>query len=314
MTPVVIALIVLLCAVVCAGVGYGIFLAVHMSRSQRAVLFSVDNELDGRPGDRPVKLEVEPTVEPPDDVTPHRFDFAAARVCGQLVARLQLVFRQGYGGQKLRSPAPLMVHTELTFQGQLIGAVFAGPHRLWVAFRGTTTDEEWRRDFQFLHRTTHFPRQMYGAPCHAGFVSVFEELRPQLAPVLREARSVPVFTGHSLGAALATLCWLEWGGVAYVFGSPRVCATLPEVPGLFRVVNDDDPVVQLPLSVMWNRAKPEEPFQYQHGGEEWRFRSADLQRASLTNAHLMPVYLAALERPGVFLARGLHEKKKLCRD
>ena len=83
--------------------------------------------------------------------------------------------------------------------------------------------------------------------------------------------SAPVyFTGHSLGAALATISVARFQGVncaLYTFGSPRVGddrfvrAVLQKTPKVFRFINCQDIVTQIPPEVALKNY-------YRHVGEE----------------------------------------------
>jgi triacylglycerol lipase len=89
---------------------------------------------------------------------------------------------------------------------------------------------------------------------HEGFELAIEAVWPQIAPVLATINVPLFFTGHSLGAALATLAATRLAPRAvYTFGSPRVgnaefAKTLKDVP-IFRVVDDTDEVTHLPPPV-----------------------------------------------------------------
>ena len=90
---------------------------------------------------------------------------------------------------------------------------------------------------------------------HAGFTealdSVWREIDAALAPL-----NCPIFyTGHSLGAALATLAAARHAPSAlYTFGSPRVgnqafIALLCNVP-IYRIVDDEDVVMTVPSEAL----------------------------------------------------------------
>jgi hypothetical protein len=91
-----------------------------------------------------------------------------------------------------------------------------------VVFRGSTTAEDWMRDFFAIpHRFTAHPQL---GDVHAGFMVGLDDAFAHLAPRLR--RSVYV-AGHSLGAARASLfCGLLCAAgrppaARVVFGEPR---------------------------------------------------------------------------------------------
>ncbi len=132
-----------------------------------------------------------------------------------------------------------------------------------------------------------------GGRVHQGFAgaleSVWQPLQAYLASLRREA---VWFTGHSLGAALATLAAARWkslggdvGGV-YTIGSPRVgdgefADTFePALAGrCFRYVNGNDGVTQVPF-------------------EAWGYRHVGLQ-LSIGGASAPHPVLIGLEAPFV---------------
>ncbi len=83
----------------------------------------------------------------------------------------------------------------------------------FVAFRGTESKGDAITDLD-----TRRVRWLEGVTVHRGFLRAFDLLRPQLAP-----GPAPVFCGHSLGGALATIAAAHYGCAALVtFGCPRV--------------------------------------------------------------------------------------------
>jgi len=105
---------------------------------------------------------------------------------------------------------------------------------------------------------------------HKGFLDAFNlvwdsDLLPYIESVRKRRGDIPIFfTGHSLGAALATLmaaASLENGitpaGV-YLFGSPRVgdwrfCKALDQLlrDRIWRIVNNNDFVTRIPPSILF---------------------------------------------------------------
>jgi len=128
---------------------------------------------------------------------------------------------------------------------------------------------------------------------------IFSEIRPSLMKILEQWHVQDlIITGHSLGAALATLASIElastYNVTTYVFASPRVCDHLPttSIRNFWRVNNASDIVTQLPLSVMPNLEPEGTPFFYSHGGNSVDFND---NRHSIVNNHLLPVYIDALD-------------------
>jgi hypothetical protein len=122
-----------------------------------------------------------------------------------------------------------------------------------VAFRGTQPDE-WTDILDDAHfRLVNWSKGMV----HEGFARAFERIRPRLSAVVGQ---LPPgcrlwFTGHSLGAALATLAADSFDTAAgvYTFGSPLVGDQIfaghfnaRRAGRSFRFVNDHDIVTHVP--------------------------------------------------------------------
>ena len=93
-----------------------------------------------------------------------------------------------------------------------------------------------------------------GGKVHRGFKDALAEVWPELFPYITQLdrRGCKIWmTGHSLGAALATLCASRYGGVqgVYAYGSPRVgnegFKEKLDVK-IYRIVNHDDIVARVP--------------------------------------------------------------------
>ena len=141
-----------------------------------------------------------------------------------------------------------------------------------VAFRGTDKDDP--RNLATDEDVVPQPRDGYVV--HRGFGLALDqvwdtEVVPALTAFLGLHPGAPVyFTGHSLGAALATISVTRFQGPScalYTYGSPRcgddrfVRAVLQKTKNVFRFVNCQDLVTQIPLEV------PLEHY-YRHVGDE----------------------------------------------
>lgn len=98
---------------------------------------------------------------------------------------------------------------------------------------------------------------------HRGFVEAYKSIEPQILEGLKLVRGQPLYiTGHSLGAALATIAtqYLERDhllrdqiAACYTFGSPRVGNREFDrdfKSAIYRVVNTTDVVTVVPLLLM----------------------------------------------------------------
>ncbi len=131
-----------------------------------------------------------------------------------------------------------------------------------------------------------------GGNAHRGFAEALDRVWPEAEASVAQAGTPLLFTGHSLGAALATLAAsLVPKAVLITFGSPRVgdtgfCAAMRRRPGeAKRFVNNRDIVCRVPSARLG----------YRHVGEPWLI-TAD---GSVTQ-HSPPSHgLAALLRDGL---------------
>ncbi|HSH76674.1 MAG TPA: lipase family protein [Longimicrobiales bacterium] len=135
---------------------------------------------------------------------------------------------------------------------------FVAHGRGWalVSFRGT---EDWKDALQDLEANLG-ERPPHRGEVHSGFhralSSIWDRVSQELEALPRPATGpLPVwFTGHSLGAAMATLAADLYGTVraVYTFGSPRVGNSdfrdfRDSVgPPVYRFVNNNDLIVDLP--------------------------------------------------------------------
>jgi len=90
---------------------------------------------------------------------------------------------------------------------------------------------------------------------HTGFTAALDSVWHKIAPAITQLDGPMFYTGHSLGAALATLAAARHAPRAvYAFGSPRVgnqafIASLGHVP-IYRIVDDEDIVTTVPSEAM----------------------------------------------------------------
>lgn len=121
-----------------------------------------------------------------------------------------------------------------------------------LAFRGTDKDD--RTDLGFDLKAKPEPWKN-GGKVHIGFAQALAEVWDDLGPAIRAIEAKIMFTGHSLGAGVATLCAsLQAPAALYTFGSPRVgdtefVATLQDVSN-YRYVDCNDIVTRVPLEFM----------------------------------------------------------------
>lgn len=129
-------------------------------------------------------------------------------------------------------------------------SIRTGAGFLVLVFRGTTNFQAWVDNLNALLE----PWPM-GGSVHQGFREALDRVWKKIARRLSRFKCPTFYTGHSLGAALATLAASRRPPRAvYTFGSPRVgdqgfASALPE-RAVFRVVNHRDVVTTVPPSLL----------------------------------------------------------------
>ena len=147
--------------------------------------------------------------------------------------------------------------------------------KLSVIFRGTESKRDVLTDLNIIQvkmpisntKEEEYPH------VHWGFYNQFQQLEPQLNKVLAEYNSSNnereiVFSGHSLGGALATIAALKYAEQypelevnCVTFGSPRVGNPIfakyfdEYVNDSYRFVNDNDPVPCVPSAWRYKHVK-----------------------------------------------------------
>jgi len=91
-----------------------------------------------------------------------------------------------------------------------------------------------------------WPKRFHGARVHAGFLKAYLSVRDILWQWIKDSPYPIVWTGHSLGGALAHIAVLELGGRAVTTGSPRVFFGRTPLIDVLRFETQDDPVTYLP--------------------------------------------------------------------
>jgi len=222
---------------------------------------------------------------------PNGFDRQRALQLADLVDQAYLQYDAFTRGDAWHLPAPYSLAAELKYAGtqsgargpgasfdrewsQLsrlrpqgkpempIGFIARARQEVFLVFRGTMTTTEWLRDFTI--RLAPYPYGAHGK-VHDGFIQTYGDFRSRIQETLgplAPGRKLFV-TGHSLGAALATLAAADAASTGravpaavYTFGSPRVgdrdfAEDYNRVLGKrsFRIANSSDLVVAMPFPV-----------------------------------------------------------------
>ncbi|MBV9387732.1 MAG: hypothetical protein JOZ78_15025 [Chroococcidiopsidaceae cyanobacterium CP_BM_ER_R8_30] len=184
-----------------------------------------------------------------------------------------------------------------------LGFILSSKRNNIIVFRGTQTQTEWLNNFTALQKNYTDPVSgRYLGKVHRGFINNYLEIvKPLPRDIARQLDpSVPCYiTGHSLGAALATLAALDLALNIpqlhpqlhlYTYASPRVgdptFALLHSqtIPNNYRVINLADAITLMPPTKAVGV--------YVHVGQEWSFLS---QEGDLMPNHVVDTYRTAVE-------------------
>lgn len=158
-----------------------------------------------------------------------------------------------------RKPGPRDRYHWITFRSPMAIVREIGG-KLYVAFRGTQYGPEWNSNARFQTRPFMVDGSQLGC-LHDGFADTYESMQDDLWDLIDRRRwnygqcgSGIIFTGHSLGGALAQIGLLEAvacglsGAAGITFGAPRIGTVRSDFfnYALTRVVGVDDDVPRLP--------------------------------------------------------------------
>jgi hypothetical protein len=196
---------------------------------------------------------------------PHGRPRSDAALCVELarLAYTQLETSFAFDRDRIRKVLGRILFTDCKFfetsnepdgRGSHAFLAIDGNNRLAVlSFRGTDKDDpsDLADDLDALPQTWQA-----GGKVHSGFARALQEVWPGVQAALQECNDYRLlFTGHSLGAAMATLASsLQKPGALYTIGSPRVGdqAFVDKLQALdnHRYVDCSDLVTRLPPEVL----------------------------------------------------------------
>lgn len=198
------------------------------------------------------------------------------------------------------------------------GALFKTKNIYWLMFRGTRSVQDMLQDLketQSVLQASSKQQQLlqFGGQTqvdnevdneeilvHTGFLEIYNTIRKDIQSAITDVEML-IISGHSLGAAVATLAGLDFAqqGIStfvYSIASPRVgniaFKDLVENTRLLHItqlVNTSDIIPTLPLSVTTNFKNPKHPYIYTHVG---KLLTYDNNRQSILNNHDISNYLS----------------------
>lgn len=241
------------------------------------------------------------------------FSVPIASFGAQLTATLEAATMSGVDPKPLPNTQTLALISTAESKNICWIVQTAAADQIWIVFRGTETDQEWKSDFD-TEQVTFFGTDDL---VHRGFNTIYDMAKGPIRNVLASHTfSTLLICGHSLGAALSILCAADFirtpfTGASdsnsnnldirtYVFAPPKVgnqsfVNTVSNSVGtvlkeLNCVANQEDVVPTLPLSVEPNFSDPGNPSLY----AQFPLHVFTENWGSLSLNHMLPVYIKNL--------------------
>lgn len=187
---------------------------------------------------------------------------------------------------------------------EIFGFVLESDRHALLAFRGTSTMEDWISDSLARQKAYPFVRDMGNT--HLGFTDIYASARKQILTALKTILpDKPLsITGHSLGGALATVCAPDVAAHSpfgqpevYTFAAPRVGdpafarAYDKCIRASWRIYNDRDLVPKAPPFIYKSPINGKW-YVYMHVKTGF---SLSFDQGGISPNHVLPGYFAALE-------------------
>lgn len=263
-TAIAFAVLCILSSIIIVSVVIGVFVFYKMRLNEtQAVMAAVANDNIMCPcvNGGMCKLVVDLTITAPAFVA-DAYNRDIAAYVANLIACVELPWAEKHKNKSnVVVPTGITLKRNIMYKNNVIGVICVDEKNNchYVVFRGTTTQEEWKKDMDYaltpitftdatrktaMMMMRSFNNNTKTAACgcsgykyasdssgifvHNGFLTVYEAIRQQLMLGLTEATKI-VIGGHSLGGALASLLLTDSvllrnnkDAVAYTFGQPRV--------------------------------------------------------------------------------------------
>ena len=206
---------------------------------------------------------------------------------------------------------PVMQPVLLSSDAGIVIAVDSSvPSRMYILFRGTLFDYEWKHDFDFVQ--TQVQVGLKQGLVHKGFQKMYLSYQPYIKKTLSQLQPTEVWVaGHSLGAALSLLTAYDLAPLlASVNGKVNCFTFAPPKLGdlsfvsafnsltniaLVQYVNEADLVPLIPLSVMPNTWLPTNPLFYEHI-QQHSMNLFHVNHKSWQNNHSLVLHMAVVDR------------------
>lgn len=185
------------------------------------------------------------------------------------------------------------------------GFIMESPQEIIIAFRGTSSTTNWISDIIASQRKFKYIKE--DCLTHRGFTDIYSSAREGILSALSKIESGKTLyiTGHSLGAALATMCAVDLSAntdyrspYLFTYGSPRVGdpafakVSTRYVPNSYRIANPFDVVTYTPPSI-YKLPKREKRYYYSH---VQTLNPQSFQNGAVGLNHIIGSYFTALSK------------------
>jgi hypothetical protein len=227
-----------------------------------------------------------------------------AAVCGQTYAQ----FEHADGSYAVPAGYSAAHNIQAESMGHVwerFGFILESPQEIIIAFRGTSSTTNWLSDINAVQKKFKYLKE--DCLTHRGFTDIYSSARDGITAALGKLSpdKTLYITGHSLGAALATLCAADIASNTaysaprlYTYGSPRVGdpafanAFGKYVRSSLRFANLFDVVTYAPPTV-FKLPRYEKKYYYTHVQS---LSPLSFQNGSVGLNHVIRSYFAALSK------------------
>ncbi|WP_245640107.1 lipase family protein [Paenibacillus dakarensis] len=205
----------------------------------------------------------------------------------------------------------------ITHIRERFGFILESPQEIIIAFRGTISTTDWISDLIASQKRFNF--LLEDTLTHRGFTDIYASARAGIfssLSTMSQDKSLFI-TGHSLGAALATLCAADIAANTpfispslYTYGSPRVgdpdfaYAFNKHVIKSYRFSNITDLVTYVP-PIIYKLPKREQQYYYRH---VQTLASMTFNNGSASANHVIGSYFAQLAKLQPLYSKTLSEE------
>lgn len=254
-----------------------VFTKVNMIK--QATSFTLQNDIFCEQFKTPCDIVVDDKLTLPTDFTD--YNKSTALFCIDMISRIINIYRQNKVGKlELHKDLTIVKELKIDDENPIFGYMATNNTTLYIVFRGSLNSFEYQQDLMYTEKLNHHFESKENVYIHSGFSNIYDKIDSVIMDNISDNITQVVVCGHSLGAAIATLCAYELSLTKeipiclYTFASPRVgniefANDFDNQDSItnFRIVNVSDIIPTLPTAIMPNFKNINEPIFYKHVGE-----------------------------------------------